>query len=140
MKRAQEPQPDNRYRVHRSALVYGLNLYFEGRALTLSFQEAIERVVYVDGAQEFIVHDTTYRPLRSAAEMVDIISMALGGKNHSVRVLGTELSGLDQLTPHEFFLIDFADRPKEIKAANEAKLARMLRAFRRRRQHVSHVL
>jgi hypothetical protein len=125
------PQHDNRYRVHRSARIYGLNAYFAGaRAPSLSFQEGMERTVYInDVGQEMVTYDNNLRQLHGADLMSELIDLTITRRG-SVYVMGKEITTLDNVVCHSFFLLSYMNHKEE----TWAKLQRMLKRFRRERR------
>lgn len=134
MKEAPPPRRDSRYRVHRSALIYGLNAYFVDGDLTLSFQESMERVVYLSpSGREKIVYDNVYYELHSADEMQNMIEMAMNWPESSVYVMGVEVVDFKlQVAPFEFFFLPYGSPTAEGREKNRQRLYRALRKFHKR--------
>lgn len=140
LKKAPEPHPDNRHRVHQSTLVYGLNAYFIGRSFTLSFQESAERVVHRQhGGKEFVVFDNQFRELRPKEETQTLAQMAMEKRLGSLRIKGVEITDIGQFTAYPYFFLLYDFSKKEERRAVEQKILRMLRRYEKAQLKFNHL-
>ena len=88
------PQPDNRYRVHRSVKCYLADLECGSKSCTWYFFDSVERVVYrsADGS-EVVQYDNAFLPLRSARDMETMVQRLLG-EGASIHIGGRSISAL----------------------------------------------
>ena len=86
------PQPDKRYRVHRSVKCYLADLECGSKSCTWNFLDSVERVVYrsADGA-EVVQYSNAFLPLRSAREMEPMVQRLLG-EGASIHIGGRSIS------------------------------------------------
>lgn len=94
------PQPDNRYRVHRSVKCYVASLSCGSAGCTWYFTDSIERVVYVfPGGVEKVQYKTNFYVLQSPERMKELVAEQLrrGGAVH--------ISGR-YVAPHESHVFD----------------------------------
>lgn len=79
------PQPDNRYRVHRSVKCYVASLACGSGGCTWYFTDSIERVVYLfPGRVEKVQYKTNFYVLQSPERMKELVTEQLrrGGAVH----------------------------------------------------------
>lgn len=120
------PQRDGRARIHQSKLIYGLNAYFMGRTIGLSFSEGMQRVIHItDSGLEMVTYDRQLRPLYTPDLMAELVELAIARRG-DVWVRNTAVASVEQIVPHHFFLLSYM-RDKE---ETFAKLQRMLKRFR----------
>jgi hypothetical protein len=86
------PQPDNRYRVHRSVKCYLADLACGSKSCTWFFSDSIERVVYIfDGRMEKVQYRNSYYPLHPAERMNDLVQTLIG-EGASIYIGGKSVS------------------------------------------------
>lgn len=99
----------------------------------------MERVIYLNlTGERQIVYETNYYKLRPAAEMADMIHMALSKQNSSVQIMNTEITDASQIAPHEYFFLRNFDRSVDLGRVCQEKLFRMLKAYHKNIGKASH--
>jgi hypothetical protein len=104
------PQPDRRYRVHRSVKCYIADIACGSEGCTWYFERSIERVVYLfPGRVEKVQYKNDYYTLQSPERMKEIVAEQLR-RSGAVHIGGKHIASIDDsFAPFPFIDVSSAE-------------------------------
>jgi len=99
-----KPVEDNRYRIYKSELAYGLNAYIDGRVLYLEFSERCERKVYMSNGSNYIQWMGNYHRLFSHEDMSNLLTSCSQKRLANISIGHEDVKGRN-VRPFPFFFL-----------------------------------